>query len=90
MSRAEDEARVRRQIHPGAATAGQGGRAAGGGGHEEAAAQATPAALRRILSQERDVSHPGNVSKPCQRIAHTRGQFLLNYNYCRCKVLCGN
>lgn len=61
MPRKEDRPGVCRQVHPCAPSTGQGGCAAGGGGHEEAAAQTLTAALRRILSQERDVSRPGNV-----------------------------
>ena len=58
MQGKEDGTGVRGQVHPGASTPGQGGRATRGGGHEETAAQTSPAALRRILSQERHVSHP--------------------------------
>ena len=65
MSRTQDRPRVCRQIHPCSPSTGQGGCAAGNGGHEETAAQALIAALRRILPQERDVSHPGNVIFNC-------------------------
>ena len=54
---------VRGQVHPGAATPGQEGRGARGGGDEEVTTPAPAAGVRRLQLQERDVSHPRDVSK---------------------------
>ena len=64
MSTVLDGQGVRRQVHPGPAAAGQEGRGARGGGDEEASAPATTAGVRRLQLQERDVSHPRDVSWP--------------------------
>ena len=62
MSPVLDGAGVRGQVHPGPPTTGQEGCHTRSGGDEEAEAQEAAAGQRRLLLQERDVSHTGDVS----------------------------
>ena len=63
MSPVLDGPGVRSQVHPGPATAGQERCYTRSGSDEEAPAQEAAAGQRRLLLQERDVSHSRNVSE---------------------------